>query len=267
VGRAAPVLRPARGRRRRPGRPAGHRLLRRRCFQPRPAAFVALGAGLAAYYLAADSLPGISIWWEVVALAFGLMPAVFLFDWLVLPLSRARGLMVLAVSLGALAVLAQLADMDVLANFAKLTAVTFFAFWFLAFFEELVLLVAVALIIPFVDAYSVFRGPTGNIVEHHSNLFNYLSFYFALPSERNDPRLGIPDLLFFALFLAAARRFGLRAGWTWLAMIAGLGATIAIDVWADVPGLPALPALSAGFILPNVDRIWRQLVRRGRDRP
>ena len=227
---------------------------------------VALAAALAAYYYAANSIPEISsVWWEVVLLAGALIPAVFLLDWLVLPLARARGLLPLALALGVLATLAELGDLDVLGNFAKLAAVTFFAFWFLDFFEELVLLVIVALIIPWVDAYSVFRGPTGSIVEHHSELFNRFSFFFALPHEQNDPRLGLPDLLFFALFLSAAVRFRLRPGWTWLAMVAALGATIMIDVWTGVSGLPALPALSIGFLVPNADLIWAQL-RRGRDR-
>ncbi len=229
----------------------------------RGAAFVALAAGLTAYYFAADSIPRISTWWEVALLACVLFPAVFLFDLLVLPLARARGLLPTAAALGVLAVLAELGDLDVLANFAKLAAVTFFGFWFLGFFEDLVLAVGIALIIPFVDAYSVFRGPTGNIVQHHSSIFDRLSFFFALPHERYDPRLGIPDLLFFALFLAASVRFGLRPGWTWAAMIACLGATIAIAVWADVAGLPALPAISVGFLVPNADRIWAQLRRRG----
>jgi hypothetical protein len=239
VGRAAPVLE-----------------------RRRAVAFVALAAALTAYYFSADSIPRISIWWEVAVLAGVLFPAVFLLDWLVLPLAAARGLLPTALALGVLAVLAEIGDLDVLANFAKLAAVTFFAFWFLGFFEELVLLVIVALVIPFVDAYSVFRGPTGNIVEHHSSIFNHFSFFFALPHERDDPRLGIPDLLFFALFLAAAARFRLRPGWTWLAMVAGLGATIAISVWADVAGLPALPALSGGFLIPNADLIWAQRPRR-----
>jgi hypothetical protein len=190
------------------------------------------------------------------------MPAVFLLDLIVLPLARARGLLPTALALAVLAALAEAGDLDVLANFAKLAAVTLFAFWFLGFFEDLALLVVVAAIVPFVDAYSVFRGPTGNIVAHHSSLFDHLSFFFPLPRERDDPRLGIPDLLFFALFLAAATRHRLRPGWTWLAMVAGLGATVAITVWADVAGLPALPALSAGFLLPNLDRIWTQLRRR-----
>jgi hypothetical protein len=225
-----------------------------------------LGTG-AAWYFTADSLPRISLWWEVALLAFVLMPGVFLFDWIVLPLCRARGLLPVAGSLAALAVLAEVGDLEVLANAAKLAAVTFFAFWFLGLFEELVLLVVVAAIVPFVDAYSVFRGPTGHIVEHHSTVFEYFSVYWALPGEPNGPRLGIPDVLFFALYLAAAVRFGLRPGWTWLAMVAALGGTIAITVWADVAGLPALPALSVGFLVPNADLIWVQLRRRSGDGP
>src|SRR5581483_11371243 len=184
----------------------------------RAVAFVAVAAGLTAYYFAADSIPRLSTWWEVTLLACALFPGVFLLDWLVLPLATARGLLPTAAAVAVLAVLAEVAELEVLANFAKLAAVTFFAFWFLNLFEELLLLAIVALIIPFIDAYSVFRGPTGNIVEHHSSVF------FALPHEADDPRLGIPDLLFFALFLAASVRFGLRAGWTWVGMVLGLGA-------------------------------------------
>ena len=229
---------------------------------------LALGLWLAvgaAWYFSADSIPRVPLWWEVALMAFVLMPGVFLFDWIVLPLAHARGLLPLAGVLALLALLAEIGDLEILANVAKLAAVTFFAFWFLRLFEELLLLVIVALIVPFVDAYSVFRGPTGHIVEHHSNVFEYFSIFFALPHERDDPRLGIPDILFFALFLAAAARFGLRPGWTWLAMVTALGATIAITVWADVAGLPALPALSIGFLLPNADLIWAQLRRRGGD--
>jgi hypothetical protein len=222
---------------------------------PRGAAFVALAAGLTAWYYAVDSVPALSDWWEVVLLACVLIPAVFSFDLIVLPLSKAKGLFPLSVSLGVLAVLATLADLEVLANFAKLAAVTFFAFWFLRFFEELVLLVIVALVIPWVDAYSVFRGPTGHIVSKHPHVFTNLSFAFPLP-DGQTARLGLPDLLFFALFLAAAYRFRLRVGWTWLGMVAFLGATVALAQWTTLSGLPALPAISLGFLLPNVDLLW-----------
>jgi hypothetical protein len=231
--------------------------------KPRALALAAwLGAG-AAWYFSADSIPLLPLWWEVALLAFVLIPGVFVFDWIVLPLARARGLLALTAALAAVAILAEAGDLEVPANAAKLGAITFFAFWFLSLFEELVLLVVVAAIVPFVDAYSVFRGPTGNIVEHHSNVFTYFSVYWALPHESDDPRLGIPDVLFFALYLAAAVRFRLRPGWTWLAMVAALGVTIVITVWTDVAGLPALPALSIGFLVPNADLIWRQLRRTG----
>jgi hypothetical protein len=222
---------------------------------PRGAAFVALAAGLTAWYYAVDSLPALSDWWAVVLLGCVLIPAVFSFDLIVLPLSKAKGLFPLSVALGVLAVLATLADLEVLANFAKLAAVTFFAFWFLRFFEELVLLVIVALIIPWVDAYSVFRGPTGHIVSKHPHVFTNLSFAFPLP-DGQTARLGLPDLLFFALFLAAAYRFRLRVGWTWFGMVVFLGGTVALAQWTTLSGLPALPAISLGFLLPNVDLLW-----------
>jgi hypothetical protein len=230
--------------------------------QPRALALLALVATLAAYYYAVDAIPDIPDWWDVALLCGALIPAVFLLDLLVLPLSRARGLFPVALGLGVLALLAELGDLEVLANFAKLAAVTFFAFWFLAFFEELVLLVIVALIVPWVDAYSVFRGPTGQIVEKHPDVFSSLSFAFPLP-DHETARLGLPDLLFFALYLAASRRFRLRVGWTWLAMVAALGATIAIAEWTELSGLPALPALSAGFLLPNADLLWARMPRGG----
>ena len=111
------------------------------------------------------------------------------------------------------------------------------------------------LVIPWVDAYSVFRGPTGHIVSKHPHVFTNLSSAFPLP-DGQTARLGLPDLLFFALFLAAAYRFRLRVGWTWVGMVAFLGATVALAQWTTLSGLPALPAISLGFLLPNVDLLW-----------
>jgi hypothetical protein len=118
-----------------------------------------------------------------------------------------------------------------------------------------VLLVAV-LVIP-VDAFSVARGPTKEIVENQPQVFNALSVSFPLPGQHSSAQLGLPDILFFSLFLAAAARFGLRVGWTWLAMALSFGTTLALAVGFDVAGLPALPLLSAAFLLVNADLIWR----------
>jgi hypothetical protein len=222
---------------------------------PRGIAFVAVAGALVAYYYTVDYIPALSDWWDVALLGCVLIPGVFLLDLIVLPLANARGLLPLAAGLGVLAVLAEVGDLEVLANFAKLAAVTFFAFWFLGFFEELVLLVIVALIVPWVDAYSVFRGPTGHIVDKHPHVFTNLSFGFPLP-DGQTARLGLPDLLFFALFLAAAERFGLRVVWTFVAMAGLLGATVALAQWTELDGLPALPAIALGFLLPNADLLW-----------
>ncbi len=74
--------------------------------------------------------------------------------------------------------------------------------------------------------------------------------------------LGLPDVLFFALFLSAAARFGLRRRATWLALVASLGVTTLLAVYADpfaTSGLPALPGISLAFLLVNADLIWRRL--------
>ena len=63
----------------------------------------------------------------------------------------------------------------------------------------------------------------------------------------------------------AAARFGLRVGATWLGMTAGLGATLVATEIFDVNGLPALPGIALGFLLPNCDLLWRAL--RNREAP
>jgi hypothetical protein len=134
----------------------------------------------------------------------------------------------------------------------------FLGWWFLGFFEEVSWVVLVACIIPWVDAYSVWRGPTKTIVNHHQHVFSDLSFAFPVPGEHSAAQLGVPDLLFFALFLGAAARFHLRVVWTWVCLVAALGATIALTVWLDLSGLPALPGIALGFLVPNADLLWHR---------
>jgi hypothetical protein len=223
----------------------------------RSAAFAGLAALLAAYYASSESLWNASTWWDVALLALVLIPAVFGLVYLVLPLLRARGLLLLALSFVALAAILTEADLRALANFAKLAAVTTLAFWFLGYFDSLGWIVTVAAIVPWVDAWSVWRGPTHVIVSNRPHVFTTFSFAFPVPGEHGSANLGLPDLLFFALFLAAAARWRLRVGWTWLAMVISFGATMAIAAWLDLGGLPALPGLSIAFFGVNGDLIWR----------
>ena len=81
-----------------------------------------------------------------------------------------------------LAVVAESGGLDVIANFAKLAAATAIAFWFLRYFESALWVALVALLIPFVDAYSV-CAPTRHILDQRPEVFTAL-FSFPLPGER-----------------------------------------------------------------------------------
>ena len=231
---------------------------------PRAAAIVALSVVLGVYYSFNESLPNLTVWWEVAILAFLVIPACFGLVYLALPLWRAPHLLPAGLVVGVLAAVLEIVGFDVAANFAKLAAVTLLAFYFLTYFETAAWVMAVALIIPWVDAYSVWRGPTKHIIEQRRELFTTFSFAFPVPGEQSTAQLGLPDLMFFALFLAATARWGLRTRLTWLAMALSFGATMALTVYFDLNGLPALPLLALGFLLPNADLLWKKARARTR---
>ena len=227
----------------------------------RAPAVLSLGllAALLVYYETHESWWNAGLWWDVAWIACVLMPAVFALVLLALPLREWRGLFPVGLAFVVLAVVLEVAHLGLWANFARLAATTLLGFWFLSFFETVSWVVLVAAIIPWVDAYSVWRGPTKQIVTHHEHVFSVLSFAFPVPGEHGAANLGVPDLLFFALFLGAAARFGLRIFATWLGLVTGLGLTIAATVYFDLSGLPALPGITLGFLVPNADVLWREV--------
>ncbi len=223
---------------------------------------VLLAALVGCYYAWSGELWSASTWWDVAFISLVLVPAVFSFVYLAVPLRTWRGTLPVGLVLILVTWGLEEASLPVLANFCKLGAATLIGFWFISLFETVGLVVFVACLIPWIDAYSVWRGPTSNIVKHHQGVFTSLSFALPIPGEHNAARLGPPDLLFFALFVAAADRFGLRVFWTWLALGLSFGATLAIAVGANIDGLPALPGLSIAFLAVNIDLLW-PTVRRG----
>jgi hypothetical protein len=225
----------------------------------RPAALLALAAALTLWSVLAPELEPWSLWPSILFVALVLMPASFLLVWLGLPLWNAPRLLVLAAGLLVATVVLAALGQDELANTSKLAGVTLLGWWFLSYFESVSWVVLVALLIPWVDAYSVWRGPTKTITEEHAQVFDALSIAFVVPA--GTAQLGLPDVLFFALFLGAAVRFGLRPLATWIGLVGGLALTMILATWLDVAGLPALPALSLGFLVPNADLLWRRLRR------
>jgi hypothetical protein len=233
-------------------------LLSERGIRLRLLAAVPLAIALGVYYGIAAQLDPIPTWWAVALLGFIVIPMVFALVYLALPLRQLRSLPLLALACAVVAVVLDLTDLGAAANFAKLAAIALVGFWFVLYFERVSWVVLVALLVPWVDIFSVFRGPTKQIIEHRMGVFTALSFAFPVPGG-GAARLGLPDLLFFALFLATADRFGLRVGWTWLAMMLSFGATLALATEFASLGLPALPLLALGFLAPNVDLLWRQM--------
>jgi hypothetical protein len=218
-------------------------------------------AGLVLYFLVVGSLPDQPLWADVLLTGAVLIPAVFALPLLALPLRHRRGLAAVGLAFAALVLACELAGLDVIANFAKLAAATAIGFWFLGLFERLSWVVLVAAVIPVVDAFSVWRGPTREIVTDQPQVFDALSFAFAVP-DAGSFQLGLPDLLFFSVFLGAAARWALRVAWTWVALTASFGVTMTLAVYVDpfgLGGLPALPLLSLAFLAANADVLWRDV--------
>ena len=118
----------------------------------------------------------------------------------------------LALAAGVLAIGLSLLDVDSVANVAKLACYALFGFWFLTLFEELWWITLVAVLVPWVDIWSVAAGPTEYVVEERPGIFESVAIAFPSPGETATVNLGPPDVVFFALFLAAADRFRLRVG-------------------------------------------------------
>ena len=224
----------------------------------RVAAFVILLAAVVAWDAVAPHLDPVALWPTVAIIAAGVLPASLGLIYLALPLWSNRrvvaiGLVVFLVA----AVVTWRADEHLASNFAKLGAYTCGGWLFLSLFEELSWVVIIALIIPFVDAFSVAAGPTKDIINHHVEVYSAVAVAFVAPGGI-AAGLGPPDILFFALFLAATVRWQLRPGWTWLAMTGMYSLTLVLANATDVNGLPALPFLSFGFLLANGDLLWRR---------
>jgi hypothetical protein len=229
----------------------------------RGAALGAVLAALVAWNAGAGVLPDVGHWPDVLLTSLVVLPLTLTVPLLALPLSPSRTALPLAACLVVLAVVLSLLGLGALFNVSKLLALTVVGYVFMGVFEALSWVALIALIIPWVDALSVWRGPTDYVVSEQPGLFDRISIAFRLPGEEGSANLGPPDILFFALFLSAAQRFGLRVGWTWASMVGLLALTLILTTEWDVAGLPALPAIAVGFLLPNADLIWRAWRKRG----
>jgi len=229
----------------------------------RAKAFAVLAAIVIAWFVVAPHLPRIGLWPAIVVVSVAVLPGTLLLVLLALPLWSHRHAVGAAVAFTLLALVFSLLDWGLPANFAKLWAAVFAGWSFLKLFEQVSWVVIVACVIPAVDALSVWRGPTKAITSNHFEVYTAVAIAFVVPGG-GAAYLGPPDILFYALFLAAAARWHLRVVWTWVAMTSMYGFTIVLANALDVNGLPALPFLSFGFLVANADLLWRAIRPSGR---
>ena len=224
----------------------------------RVAAFLVVGAIVGAWFVIAPGLDPLDRWPAILLVSLVVMPVTLLLVLIALPLWPRRWLLPAAVLLILVAFGCTKADWGLAANFAKLWAAVFLGWAFLALFEELSWVVLIAFVTPLVDIISVWRGPTQHITTQHPEVYTAVAVAFVVPGG-GAAYLGPPDILFFALFLAAADRWDLRVLWTWLATVGMYAFTVILANSLDVNGLPALPFLSFGFLVANGDLLWRRL--------
>ncbi len=235
----------------------------------RATALLGLLLALALYYAASDELPSLELWPRVAVISAIVVPAMFGLTLFALPLRRDRLLGPAAAGLALTTAVLTIAGLDAAANFTKFATVVALGWWAIRVFEHPAWVALVAVIIIPIDIISVLRGPTKVILEDQPQVFEYASIAFPVPGVplgEGAFQLGLPDVLFFSLFLAACARFALRTNLTWLLMVFSFGGTIALAILIDRDGFAALPLLSAAFLLANADILIKRYRGPGRQR-
>jgi len=108
-----------------------------------------------------------------------------------------------------------------------------------------------------IDYWGVYHGTTRAVIEQHSEWVPKLSVHVPVPTSPGLPDLslgiGLGDFVFLTLFLASARRFGLRERRTFWLSFLFLVSAMAVVLLFD-RNVPALVPMSAAFLLANVGR-------------
>jgi hypothetical protein len=146
------------------------------------------------------------------------------------------------------------------ANVAKVVFAAALGIWIATELERVSWIVLVAAVSAVVDIVSVAAGPTKAILDQGPVVvgwFTLAATWMGYSYAEAYTGLGVSDVLFFALYLGAARRFRLRAAWSAVAMVGSFLVTIALAMWWTA--LPALPLLSVAFIAVNADLLVKAM--------
>lgn len=222
----------------------------------------AAGAGLALW-------TGVSAWLPELPLPEGVVPASAVALALVaalqaglLPLSDLRrALPLVAVAALAAAVALTLLGFTPGVNVAKVVFASALGLWLAGGIARASWVVIVAGAVTVVDIVSVYSpvGPTRTILEQGPRVVGWFTVALAWPGyavSHGYTALGVADLIFFAFYLGAARRFSLRLRASAVVMSLSFLASIGAGIWLSA--VPALPLLSLAFVAVNADLLWQR---------
>jgi len=224
---------------------------------------LAAGAALLLWGYLSRYLPAPPIRLDIMLSSAVVLALLGLLVWGMLPLRvLGRRLPLIAAAALPLAVLFVWLHLVPFANVAKIVAAGALGIWIAEELEQLSWIVVVAAVSAVVDIVSVAVGPTRALLGKGPVVVGYFTVavtWMGYSYNEAYTGLGVSDVIFFALYLGAARRFGLRVGWSAVAMVASFLATIAAAMYWTA--LPALPLLSVAFLAVNGDLIWRKVRR------
>ncbi len=125
------------------------------------------------------------------------------------------------------------------------------------------LLLPVCLVAALADIYTVFWGPTGKALEYAPKLVEKLSVAIPKLGSASGTEgiaglsfvavMGLGDIIFAALFFAAAARFGLNLQRTFWGVLMAIVVGMFVVLFSPVGPLPLLPFIVVGFLLANHD--------------
>jgi hypothetical protein len=224
--------------------------------------FIGLSAGLASSYFSLTKLGIIDIgskWGLILAFTLGFAVTCALASTLAFLVFLRHELLLLVFSAALTAAGAILVGWEPLEGLAKLIFATSAGLLIGLMLTSISQVLLVSGLIIVVDFYSVFLGPTKKMVESGSRWIDYFTINLPVFGAPADSKLGVSDLIFFAIFTACTLTYRLRRATTALAMTASFVGTMIIGVSLDT-GVPALPLLSLSFVLANADLLYKRFL-------
>lgn len=191
----------------------------------------------------------------ILSFALGLIATCALASSMTFLIALGHRLLIISLSAALVATGSILLGLTPLEGLGKIIFAATAGLWIALMLTSISQVLLISALVILVDFYSVFFGPTKKMVESGGPWIGYLTINLPVFGADAVSRLGISDIIFFALFLGCTLIFRLRRLLSALAMTTSFVATMVVGVSLDL-GVPALPLLSVFFVLANADLLY-----------